>query len=227
MTTATAEVDDVLDALDRSVEQQEQEAAVRYWELVTALADGQAPDPEVVRDVLRCLGKTTGDMRSAVALMQRRRGMLAQIDQANAMELERPAITAALKAADDKLNEAERIHEMEVGPLYQRQREITAAVQSVDGIQQDLRRSCPYANVQQRLNAINSSIEINRKSNSEWVREVERLEKILESGTADHGQQRTIPELIAQKRRAMAPADARIAALYAERDQITSLQYKP
>ncbi len=119
--------------------------------LVTDIADGKDPDPDLVDHVLAGNQKNLDELRSAVELLLRRRELRETYDKAGRLSKERASIERKIVEADKLLEQAEIRHEEITSPLYGRIEAIKQANVAADRARRELWETCADPDLQNRL----------------------------------------------------------------------------
>jgi hypothetical protein len=142
-------------------------AAVDDWKtLVAAVADQKQLDPAATLAVLERLGKTPADLRSAVATLQRRRTLAAQIEAETKSAKNRPDIESAIRKADAEFEAARHKHQQAVGPLYATHGHLTGASGRIANLQSELERTADPL-LKQKLSENGESLSRSRRQRND------------------------------------------------------------
>jgi len=136
------------------------DARRRYVELIRSLGSGgKQPAGDEIEEVLRAADKTIDEVDVDLATHRQRIADRQLLDQVEPTTKRIEEIDTAIKAADDKLDQAELEHATVVDPLERQRRDL--AVRILGGQQQARLRllaTCPDEDLRQRRDEITSQL---------------------------------------------------------------------
>jgi chromosome segregation ATPase len=132
----------LLDKIAGRHQERQQTRKADYRSLVTAIADGKEPDPELVDQILADSGKTLDDLRTAVELLTKRGELRHAVDQESKLMKEREQIDRRIQQAGAELTAAEQRHQEITHPLLCRRDEIRDALFEAERAKRELERTC-------------------------------------------------------------------------------------
>lgn len=132
----------LLDKIAGRHQERQQSRKADYRSLVTAIADGKEPDPELVDQILSDSGKSLDDLRTAVELLTKRRELRHAVDQQPKLLKEREQIDRQIQKANADLAAAEQRHQEATHPLLCRRDEIRDAMLESERAKRELERTC-------------------------------------------------------------------------------------
>lgn len=123
-------------------QERQQHRKADHRSLVTAIADGKEPDPELVDQILADNNKSLDDLRTAVELLTKRRELRKAVDQQAKLMKEREQIDRRIQQAGAELTAAEQRHQEATHPLLCRRDEIRDALFEAERAKRELERTC-------------------------------------------------------------------------------------
>jgi chromosome segregation ATPase len=133
----------ILDSVLEKVTGKQRQAVGTYGEFVRLIADDKEPDTARLADVLRETGKSAEDLRTDVALLQRRRELRKSFDAAEPARKRLAEIRTALDKIEVRREAAEKKLDDERWPLECEIDRLNAAVAKAATAQEELSRTCP------------------------------------------------------------------------------------
>lgn len=148
----------LLDKIAGRHQERQQNRKADYRSLVTAIADGKEPDPELVDQILTDSGKALDDLRTAVELLTKRRELRRAVDQESKLMKEREQIDRRIQQAGAELTAAEQRHQEATHPLLCRRDEIRDALFEAERAKRELERTCADEDLLSELVATNATL---------------------------------------------------------------------
>lgn len=139
-------------------QERQQSRKADYRSLVTAIADGKEPDPELVDQILADSSKSLDDLRTAVELLTKRRELRRAVDQQPKLQMEREQIDKQIQRADAELTAAEQRHQETTYPLLCRRDEIRDAMMEADRAKRELERTCADEDLLAELASVGTTL---------------------------------------------------------------------
>jgi hypothetical protein len=147
----------VLDEIEAQSVERQKAAADAYWRLAKSIARGQRP-PANVHHLLDDAGKSTADLRAAVALIEKRFVLAAQLAAAPGLAVEQKSLAAKDEAALVALRQAQEVYRNVVAPIQNRMAEIESATLAAENARRRLIDACPYPAVADPLAEVRQQI---------------------------------------------------------------------
>jgi hypothetical protein len=126
-----------------------------YRDLVAGVATGEEPDADEVERLLADAGKSLDDLRHDVERYQHRMALKAMVASLPKWEDERRLINEQIAAADQALEAAEKQHDETSDPLFNRRREIDAAISDAQRARVQLIETCDDAEARREASDLN------------------------------------------------------------------------
>jgi hypothetical protein len=215
----------VLDLLEKT--ELNLEARNKAWrELIVAVGDDASVQPEHVKAVLRDVGKTVADLKTAVELYNRRKAHAATIQAYREKESERPEIDRQYNKALEKLGKAKLDFHAVTDPLTWKIEAINDARRAALDAERELRSTCPDELVSRRLREIDAKrISLSRQMTPLQDR-IHRLEYELSRDAADSALRTMSPiamgKAVAGVREQLARTRAELADLHQKGEQLAA-----
>lgn len=218
MTTA------VLDKVLAAVAAQQAEAETSFRTLAELIAGGDEPEPGDVAAVLRDAGRSVEDLRSAVAVVVRRRELRDRIDTEPEIKARQDELRQLIEAADAELNEASMRHGKTVVPILAELERLDGDIREVGRATAELRDLLPVG-VKVEIERLRQAAQDARDEAIEAGKGIQGLEAIVQhaerddyelSTTETKERLRKAQEALAQGRLTAAEREAEAEAALAE-----------
>ena len=157
--------------------QRRQQQLAGYQDLVAGVATGEEPDADEVERLLVDAGKSLDDLRHDVERYQHRMALKAMVASLPKLEDERRMINEQIAVADRALEAAEKQHDETADPLFERRREIDAAISDAQRASVELLETCDDAEARREaseLNAEHQRLEQEQRAQADRASQLER-----------------------------------------------------
>ena len=129
-----------------------------FHKLVQHVADGKEPDDEFVDRVLLENDRTLEDLRGAVDLLSKRRGLRRTIDGLPDLRSERQELERQIGAAEKAFEEAEAHYDSVVNPLAARLDQVKRDMTGAEQAKQELERTCADEDLRSELEQVRQQL---------------------------------------------------------------------
>ena len=113
-----------------------------YKSIVVAIADGDEPDTERLRDILLANDKTVDDLQADVKLLLERRELRKQYEALPELRQRKTEAERQIAEADRELEAAEQRHAEQTAPFYSQLYDINRAIQAGNSAMRRLFETC-------------------------------------------------------------------------------------
>ena len=113
-----------------------------YKSIVVAIADGDEPDTERLRDILLANDKTVDDLQADIKLLLERRELRKQYEALPELRQRKTEAERQVAEADRELEAAEQRHAEQTAPFYSQLYDINRAIQAGNSAMRRLFETC-------------------------------------------------------------------------------------
>ena len=198
-----------------------------YKSIVVAIADGDEPDTERLRDILLANDKTVDDLQADIKLFLERRELRKQYEALPELRQRKTEAERQVADADRELEAAEQRHAEQTAPFYRQLYDINRAIQAGNAAMRRLYETCNddelLAELERHREAARVEHERQRMLNAE-IRDLQvRAESLREESSRTNLRSRK-DELLAEAKSLDAEGRKRERDLSRVQKQVAKLQ---
>lgn len=132
----------ILERLSHVTTNYQQACYSDYKSIVVAIADGDEPNAEHIRDILLANDKTVEDLHDDVKLLLERRALRKQYDVLPELHQRKAENEQKIAEADQELEAAKQRHNERTAPFYSRLYDINRGIKAANAAMQQLFETC-------------------------------------------------------------------------------------